>query len=187
MFLNFGCSQSSTWSPNNVCSRYLILTILGGHSDYSSIYNLRVINEDSFELRRCNLEAAYFDELLLSINHVPEPGFGVAVDDVPSIIEAISIEFLIGVRVVEIAGYYSWATNAEFASHIICRDVSTEFVDNPNDISKLIQQFVQGKKRYEAYLTSRFGKGRPMLPVSSRSGQGWVMPRQVVSVMPING
>ena len=136
MFLDFGRGQRSTWFPNNVCSGYLILTMGGGHSDYSRICNLGVIKEDRFELRGRNLETAYFDELLLSINHVPESGFGVAVDNVPGVIEAISIEFPVGGRVIEVARYYGWATNAEFASHIIRGDVSTEFVDNPDAISR---------------------------------------------------
>ena len=172
MVLHFGCSQSSTWSPNNVCSGHLIITIDGGHPDYSGIDNLRVIEENSFELRRCDLETADFDELLLSINHVPESGFRVAVDNIPGMIEAVSIELLVASRVVEIAGYDGRATDAEFTSHAIPGDVRAEIVDNPDDISRVTQRSVAWKEEYETYLTSKFGKGRPMLPVSSHSGQG---------------
>lgn len=123
VFLNIRLSQArciGSWSTYDISSGKLSVCAQDRDPNHGTIDDLRMREKHGFQLWWCHLEAAYFDEFLLSVDDVPFPGGLVTVGDIACLEPPAGVEGLrIGLWVLEVARGDSGSSNAELSAHAI--------------------------------------------------------------------
>ena len=96
------------------------------------IDNVWVREEYAFELYRCCLEAADFDQLLLPIDSIPQFGLAVAINDVAGLeVSFLVVGLGVSFGIVEVPGDNGGTADAELALDVIARYVLAGVIYQP--------------------------------------------------------
>jgi hypothetical protein len=102
------------------------------HTDHCGIHDVRVRQQNPFNLRRRDLKAPDFDQLFLPIDDIPFLRFAFAIADISSLEETFGVErFSIGFWVFEIATRDCGTAKTKFSYYAVSRDIFTVVIDYP--------------------------------------------------------